>query len=450
MIWILYRLYRFSSSASEWARRRITAAGWIVIAVAIAVAGSGSEVEKSTGTRLFLLGLALWTVALAFAPFFRERFTIERDLPGCVSVGEPVRYTVRIRNLGRRRLAGLGLIEQPADSRLDRAAFAARLRATRRTRHFQLSANRPFGRGARFAPADLPVLQPGEWGSARIALNPMKRGILHLEAVLVARTDPFGLFRALVRVEALDRVVVLPRRFPVPRFEMPGSPKHQPHGVALASRVGESEEFLGLREYRPGDPLRRIHWRSWARAGEPITKEYQDEYFTRHALVLDTFTDPDNEEAFEEAVSVAASFASQDRGEESLLDLMFVGDRAYRVTAGRGLASTGHLLEVLASVGLAAGLPFSTLRNVVLEHAGELSGALCVFVEWDEARREFVRGLLQRQIPLQVFVVIPSAQKIPPEADVPGLAGAFRVLRSGHIREDLATATARKPGETSR
>ena len=87
MIWILYRLYRFSSSASEWARRRITAAGWIVIAVAIAVAGSGSEVEKSTGTRLFLLGLALWTVALAFAPFFRERFTIERDLHPPHSLG---------------------------------------------------------------------------------------------------------------------------------------------------------------------------------------------------------------------------------------------------------------------------------------------------------------------------------------------------------------------------
>ena len=38
-----------------------------------------------------------------------------------------------------------------------------------------------------------------------------------------------------------------------------------------------------------GDPLRKIHWRSWARRGKPVVKEYQEEYFSRIALVLDTF-----------------------------------------------------------------------------------------------------------------------------------------------------------------
>jgi uncharacterized protein (DUF58 family) len=447
MIRLLHRLYRIGSAINEWVRRRITPAGWLVLITGFAVAGSGSEMEKSAGTRLFLLCLGLWVVALAFAPFFRGRFEAERLLPHCVTVGEPVEYEVRIRTLGTRRLLGLQLLEQPADTRLDRVAFAARLRATRRTRPFQVSHRPSFGRGARFEPAPIPILAPGEATSVRVRVRPSQRGILRLDALLIARADPFGLFRSLVRVNVPGQILVLPRRYPVSRLENAGSPKHQHRGVALASRVGESEEFLGLREYRPGDPLRRIHWRSWARAGQPITKEYQDEHFTRQALVLDTFTDPDNTEAFEEAVSVAASFAAQDRGEDSLLDLMFVGNRAYRVTAGRGLASTGHLLEVLASVTPSLGLAFTVLRNVVLEHSGELSGALCVFVEWDEVRREFVRGLLQRRIPLQVFVVIPSAQKEPPESGLPELAGAFRVLKAGRIREDLAgAATAPDPG----
>jgi len=81
-------------------------------------------------------------------------------------------------------------------------------------------------------------------------------------------------------------------------------------GVALASNVGQSEEFVSLRDYRRGDPLRHIHWRSWAKAGKPVVKEFEDEFFVRHALVLDTFIDDPHSELFEEAVSVAASFAS--------------------------------------------------------------------------------------------------------------------------------------------
>ena len=81
---------------------------------------------------------------------------------------------------------------------------------------------------------------------------------------------------------------------------------------------------MSLRDYRPGDPLRRVHWRSYAKTGEPVVKEFQDEYFTRHALILDTFAVPGGDEAFEEAVSVAASFACTLLTQESLLDLLFL------------------------------------------------------------------------------------------------------------------------------
>ena len=70
--------------------------------------------------------------------------------------------------------------------------------------------------------------------------------------------------------------------------------------------------------------MRRIHWRSWAKLGRPVVKEFQDEFFVRHALVLDTFTDPDDVQIFEEAVSIAASFACSIDTQESLLDLLFV------------------------------------------------------------------------------------------------------------------------------
>ena len=172
----------------------------------------------------------------------------------------------------------------------------------------------------------------------RVEFRPLRRGYLRFTGVTVARADPLGLFRAVRPIARPESLLVLPRRYPVPPIRLPGTRKFQPGGVALASSVGESEEFVSLRDYRPGDPRRRIHWKSWARVGKPVVREYQDEFFVRHALVLDTFSRTEPGERFEAAVSVAASLACTLDTGESLLDLHV--RRAPGVTASRpGAAS---------------------------------------------------------------------------------------------------------------
>jgi len=94
--------------------------------------------------------------------------------------------------------------------------------------------------------------------------------------------------------------------------------------VSSAEALGESEVMVangrvaGLVTGRSGDSYQAIaapvlaqflqgaargDWRSFARAGEPIVKEYQDEFFERHALVLDTFASTEGAAAFEEAAA---------------------------------------------------------------------------------------------------------------------------------------------------
>ena len=65
--------------------------------------------------------------------------------------------------------------------------------------------------------------------------------------------------------------------------------RYQPGGIALTSHIGESPEYIGNRDYRPGDSLRRIDPRAWARLATPIVREYSEEYYCRIALVLDTY-----------------------------------------------------------------------------------------------------------------------------------------------------------------
>jgi hypothetical protein len=209
--------------------------------------------------------------------------------------------------------------------------------------------------------------------------------------------------------------------------------------VALASSVGQSEEYVALRDYRHGDPLRHIHWRSWARVGHPVVKEFEDEFFVRHALVLDTFTDYQNGEVFEEAVSVAASFACTLPTQESLLDLLFVGPQSYCFTAGRGVAHVDQMLEILASVGACTDQPFHALEHLVLGHVKAVSGCICVLLGWDEPRRSFVGKLRALGLPVRVVVVVEPGESQPlepgPLRDEPE---RFSVLEIGQVETGLA------------
>ena len=251
--------------------------------------------------------------------------------------------------------------------------------------------------------------------------------------------DPFCLFKSSVNIPAQQSVLVLPKRYPLPRIQLPGTRTYQPGGVALASSVGDSEEFISMRDYRPGDPLRRIHWKSWARTGKPIVKEYQDEFFVRHALILDTFQRAAYSEIFEEAVSVAASFACSIQTQESLLDLMFVGTEAYCFTSGRGLAHADSMLEILASVRACPDKPFSTLHSLVTERASLLSGSICILLSWDEERRKFIDQLNRLGIPLLVLVI--TDHQSPDTLDPGPMKGSpenFHTLKAGKIQEGLA------------
>ena len=226
--------------------------------------------------------------------------------------------------------------------------------------------------------------------------------------------------------------LVLPRRYPIPAMALPGARRYQPGGIALASSVGDSEEFVALRDYRPGDPLKRIHWRSWARTGRPVVREYQDEFFVRHGLVLDTFV-PSPTPAFEEAVSVAASFACTVGTQESLLDLLFVGPEAYCVTAGRGVGHVDRMLEILAAVRPCRDHGFETLGRLVLQREAGLSGAIFVLLGWDDARRELVTRVRALGVPTLVLVVTEAGAKL----DRTGALDMHH-LETGRIAEGLA------------
>jgi uncharacterized protein (DUF58 family) len=439
---LLYLLYRVFSWSRYWAVRRLTRPGLAVAGALIVTGLMGFDTENSVAYQAFMLLLALLMVAFLFSWFFKLRVTVERSLPRFGTAGRPFNYRVLVKNLTPKTQTGLTLLENLADPRPSFQDWkAVQLDDEKHRRPFRLSQRRRINPFKLVAVKDaiVPPIPANQAIEARVELTPLHRGFLHFDGVTLARPDPLGLFRALAKVTLTQTVLILPKRYVLPPIALPGAMKYQQGGVALAANIGRSEEFVSLREYRRGDPLRHIHWRSWAKTGKPIVKEFEDEFFMRHALILDTFTDRPHSDVFEEAVSVAASFACTALTQESLLDLLFVGPQAYCLTAGRGLAHADQMLEILASVRPCADQPFGALEHLVLNHVSVVSGCICVLLAWDEPRRILVEKLKALGLPLLVLVVRPPGETKPlepgPMRDDPERLVALEI---GRIEEQLA------------
>ena len=406
--------------------RRFTGAGLLVVGVLVATAALGADTGQTVAYRIFSFAAALLLVAFAGTLLQRNRFAVTRNLPRVATVGEPFQYRVTVSNLQGAARDGLTLIDDLADPRPALAAFRAQLKwPTYRAWKRLIQNNKILDVGS----MAIPPLQANAAAQITLAGTALRRGNQHFSGVTVARADPLNLMRGLSLHAAPANLLVLPQRYAMPPITLPGSRRHQPGGVALAASVGDSEEFIGLRDYRPGDPLQRIHWKSYARTGEPVVREHQDEYFERHALILDTFGDSAKAAAFEDAVSVAASLAYTVNTQECLLDLMFAGTAPYCYTAGRGQLSTGSLMEVLAGVPL-SDASFEVLRSTVIARRGLLTGSICVLLDWDEARRSFVRELQMLGVPVLVLLV---------SANVPAERPAWlRVIEPGKVQQGLA------------
>jgi uncharacterized protein (DUF58 family) len=431
-----YKVYTAGSGRPR--RHRLTGAGRLAVGAMIASATFGVDTAQCAVYQLFALLTSAMLIARIGTRSFQARISVTRMLPPFATAGEKLTYRVTLRNRSSKKQAGLRLQEESSDGcptfgefMQSRAPVEAGLtRWDRMVKYHRFEWLMDQRRKAGLAEHPLPELGAGSYLNVYLDLEPRHRGYLELTGLSIRRTGPFGLYQAVRHLPLPDHLLILPRRFPLPPVRLPGTRKHNAGGVALASSVGNADEFRALREYRPGDPMRRIHWKSVAKTGELIIRENEDEYFVRHALILDTFTDPPGGLKFETAVSVAASFACTIRTQESMLDLLFVEDKAHCISAGRGVDHTGKLLETLACVDPCIDKPLSSLFPLIREQAALLSGCICILLAWDDARRELVRILSEHSIPVKILVI---TDEEPPEHD-----GPVHFIHAGNPQKGLA------------
>ncbi|MBI1733271.1 MAG: DUF58 domain-containing protein [Gammaproteobacteria bacterium] len=428
--WLLYLNFRYLYRLSQWSRQRFTPAGMALLGTLVASGIFGVNTRQTLAYQIFGFLVAVLLVSAAGSLFFRPRLRIRRLLPQFGAAGMPLTYGVEIHNTGTRLEQDLCLLDELEAPFPTLAEFRdgrdpeddQRNWFDRKVGYPRLMGQIQKRRGAALAPALLPPIAPGDPARVQLNLLPLRRGYLRFRHATLGRPDPFGLLRALHTLPGPETLLILPKLYRAPEIRLPARRRFHPGGMALASTVGDSQEFLSLRDYKPGDPLRAIHWRSFARLGKPVVKEYQDEFFVRQGLVLDTYLQDRQPAVFEEAVSVAATLALRRPERDALLDLMFVGARAYRFTIGRGLGQMENMLEILACVEPNHGGTFTDLADLVLQHGDETSALICVLLGWDAPRQALVARARQLGIPVLALVVGTTPEHL--MGSDPGAAGA--------------------------
>jgi uncharacterized protein (DUF58 family) len=174
------------------------------------------------------------------------------------------------------------------------------------------------------------------------------RGRFEVGPLVVRLTDPFGLCEMTRSFPSIDRLVVIPQIITLPMMRLAGEYAGQGESHARSVAV-HGDDDAATREYRHGDDLRRVHWRSTARMGELMVRREEQPWESRATILLDTRATAHRGEgptaSFEWAVSTAASIAEHLR--HAGYKVRLVTDTGIDIDGSDGdTALLDHLAEV--------------------------------------------------------------------------------------------------------
>ena len=385
-----------------------TPAGKVVMAALAISALAGAITDEMPIYQLPVTLGVLVLVASAVGSVLRwMSVSISGEWPAVVTAGQPVRGEFVATNHGRWPLLDVSLAV------------------------FKLPVNWELLRDERM----LPTLAAGESVKLPIGVIPRRRGRYVLPSIRAFSTFPFNLFRNQLGRKESRPILVLPRFEPLQRINLDVGNRYQPGGIAFSSQVGESPEYIGNREYLPGDSPRHIDFKSWARLARPVVREYQEEYFHRLGLVLDTFVPRDwkslkwlphawlrrqGDRELEAAISLTASVADVFSRGEYLLDVFAAGPELHVFRTGRGTTPIEAVLEILADVPACRENPFDRMTAALATELPQISAIVCIFLDWDESRKRLVQIALDNGCRVKVVVIQRRWQPLP-ELHQPGV-----------------------------
>jgi uncharacterized protein (DUF58 family) len=274
-----------------------------------------------------------------------------------------------------------------------------------------------------------------------------KRGFYTLGPVTYESGDIFTLFTIERQHHYLDTLVIYPQIWPL---EQLGLPAKEPFGDLKVHRslFTDPIKTQGIRDYRPQDRFRDVHWKATARRGSLQTKVYDPSTGMTMAVFLNVATYPKHwmgfePELLERAVSVAASMANYGAQQHWAVGIYANGsipgsDQPIRVAPGRSPEQLNHVLEALAAVSEFA---TSAIELMMYRESPALPWAATLLLVTAVVTDEIMVSLVRLREAGRKVVLISLADDPPP-------SGLGNVL-SYHIPSNLPAFQASRQNQTA-
>jgi uncharacterized protein (DUF58 family) len=263
--------------AAGWVRDTVTAAGWLVVGAAVLGLVAGFAVGWAVG---WVVGIAAAVLLVACVPFllgghdYGVRLELDRER---VVAGTEVGGRLEIVNRAA-RLALPGTIDVPV--------------------------------GTGLVEAHVPLLRAGAKHVEQLTISARRRGVIQVGPMTISRGDPIGVLRRELSWPDVQTVFVHPVTTAIPSTS--AGLVRDLEGMPSSDIVASDLSFHAIREYVTGDSQRHVHWKSTAKTGRLMVRQYEETRRSRLAILLgiadDEYADDDE---FEMSVSAAASLGRQ-------------------------------------------------------------------------------------------------------------------------------------------
>ncbi len=370
---------------------------------------------------MYMLSIAMismFIVNIVMGWWFRPRLQIKRNTPRTVSALQTFTINYTIKNTQ---------VREAWDLLVDTISFPGAIK---------LIAGRSY---IERLPADH-KFQAHNRATAR------RRGVFQLPLPVVSSAFPFGLWRWSSVGGSNPPIIVYPHYHRLQAVHLPGDHLSQlPNDRVYAAAVGQSMEFLGCREYRFGDNPRHIHAQSWARIGEPIVKEFSDEYSGHVIIFIDTGTTPitgwrryvnDTDNKFEASLSLAAA----------VIDFLIADNYRIKllVNSPTGVVSlmadgaTADLEVALTQLAVIMANPGAQSYRLDSEIKMEIAGTACaimLFLQWNGQCERFINDFQELGVAIKPIGIVDREKSSGSEPSAGVKEIDMEAILSGKVRE---------------
>lgn len=260
----------------------------------------------------------------------------------------------------------------------------------------------------------------------RTWIVPRKRGRYAIGPAQMSWSDPLGMFRLKRRIGGTCEVMVYPKPIAIRLSRLSGGAYETDWPSGSGKRAARGD-LAGVRDYRRGDELSRVHWKTTARTGRLAVVEYEDSRTASTMIALDLSSGSDfgagPVTALDMATGVAAYAAMEHLKAGRQVCIKFArGDRIETIRL-RSLGELQAALAVLAEVQADSSVSAAEL----LQSCTKLGGALLVVTRSDERLAAAVRAAKAHGIQVWVAMVDPERY----DADIVSRPMVADLMRAG-------------------